>query len=158
MSIASLLKPTHSRCMLLGLITKEHNNISVKDFGLDSRTEANGLAVGRPSGFVGRFLNELISEVYTVSDDCLFVLLSTLADNEKIKLEPSALSGVIGPVTLFKNKHHYLTKRNLDTSVKKATHIAWSTGGNMVPEDVWISYYKKGFSIYNELCFRSSLK
>lgn len=151
-------EPTHSPCMLLGLITKEHNNVSVQDFGLDNRTEADGLAVGRPSGFVGRFLNELISGVYTVSDDCLFVLLRTLADNEKIKLEPSALSGVIGLVTLIKNKHHYLTKRNLDTSVKNATHIVWSTGGNMVPEDVWISYYKKGLYLSKELGFTSSSK
>ena len=25
-----------------------------------------------------------------------------------------------------------------------ATHIAWATGGGMVPEDVWREYYRLG--------------
>jgi D-serine dehydratase len=137
-------EPTHSPCMLLGLMTKQHDKVSVRDFGLDNRTEADGLAVGRPSEFVGKLLNELISGVYTVSDDRLFFLLSTLADQENIKLEPSALAGVAGPVTLFNNQECYISKHNLTESVKGATHIAWSTGGNMVPDDVWNAYYERG--------------
>lgn len=148
-------EPTHSPCMLLGLMTKEHDHISVRDFGLDNKTEADGLAVGRASGFVGKLINELISGVYTVSDDQLFVLLSALADQEGMKLEPSAVAGLAGPKDLFKGANHYLLKNNLVSFMENATHIAWSTGGNMVPEDVWKSYYEKGLHQYRELQFSS---
>ena len=28
--------------------------------------------------------------------------------------------------------------------MKKATHIAWATGGSMVPDSVWKDYYDLG--------------
>ncbi len=89
-------EPTHSPCMLIGMMTEQHDKVSVQDFGIDNITEADGLAVGRPSGFVGKTLDELLSGVYTVQDDQLYVLLSKLIDSEKIYLEPSALAGVPG--------------------------------------------------------------
>ena len=39
--------------MMLGMATGENNSICVQDFGIDNRTAADGLAVGRASGFVG---------------------------------------------------------------------------------------------------------
>ena len=94
-------EPTHSPAMLLGLMTGKHNEVSVQDFGLDNNTAADGLAVGRPSGFVGKTLERDISGVFTVKDDELFRLLRLLADTEKIFLEPSALAGFPGPGRLF---------------------------------------------------------
>lgn len=132
-------EPTHSPCMLIGLMTKEHDHISVQDFGLDNVTVADGLAVGRASGFVGRQLHELISGVYTITDEHLLRLLRTLADTENEKLEPSALAGLAGPQVLFEHKKQH---RLLD-EMKGATHIAWSTGGSMVPESVWNAYYER---------------
>src|SRR5699024_12108791 len=80
------------------------------------------------SGFVGKLLENLISGSYTVSDENLFKMLALMYDSENIELEPSALAGVIGPL-----------------SVKsEGTHIAWSTGGDMVPEDIYKEYYRKG--------------
>ncbi len=120
-------EPTHSPCMLLGLMTGLHDKICVQDIGLDNKTIADGLAVGRASGFVGKLLENLIYGVYTVSDEKLIKLLKLLYDSEKIKLEPSALAGFYG------------IDNAIDT--KTSTHIIWSTGGGMVPNNIFENYY-----------------
>jgi D-serine ammonia-lyase len=38
-------EPADSCCMMLGMLTGKHNEISVNDFGLENRTIADGLAV-----------------------------------------------------------------------------------------------------------------
>ena len=141
-------EPTHSPCMLLGLMTQLHDKVCVQEFDIDNITQADGLAVGRASGFVGKTLNNLISGVYSVQDSKLFVLLSTLIDTESIKLEPSALAGIPGVIKLFKTEQgqKYLKKNNLVTIMKNASHIVWATGGSMVPKDIMQEYYKRGVS------------
>ncbi|PBY18848.1 hypothetical protein CJT61_30960, partial [Pseudomonas aeruginosa] len=46
--------------------------------GHPAGTAADGLAVGRPSGFVGRAMQRLLDGYYTVDDDELFRLLALL--------------------------------------------------------------------------------
>ncbi|MBV7275356.1 D-serine ammonia-lyase [Clostridium sp. PL3] len=139
-------EPTHSPCMLIGLMTNMHDKVCVQDFGIDNITAADGLAVGRASGFVGKTLEELISGSYTVKDEQLYTLLSILSDSEDIQLEPSALAGIYGPIQLFKDDagQDYIENNNLKDKMKNASHIAWATGGSMVPKDVMETYYKKG--------------
>ncbi|WP_088292902.1 D-serine ammonia-lyase [Bacillus mycoides] len=140
-------EPTHSPCMLLGLMTGLHDKIAVQDIGIDNVTDADGLAVGRPSGFVGKTMEPFLSGNYTVSDEELYRLLKELADTENIYLEPSALAGMIGPLNVCKAENEYLQKQQLTEKVKKGTHIVWGTGGSMVPEDVMNGYYKKGLEL-----------
>ncbi|PGK37894.1 D-serine ammonia-lyase [Bacillus anthracis] len=139
-------EPTHSPCMLLGLMTGLHDKIAVQDIGIDNVTDADGLAVGRPSGFVGKTMEPFLSGNYTVSDEELYRLLKELADTENIYLEPSALAGMIGPVKVCK-KDEYLQKQQLMGKMKKGTHIVWGTGGSMVPKDVMNEYYKRGLEL-----------
>ena len=129
-------EPTHAPAMLLGLMTGLHDAVSVQDFGIDNITEADGLAVGRPSGFVGKNVGQLISGVYTVEDDQLYRLLRILADSEGVFLEPSALAGFVGPARLPE-----------DEDVEDAVHIAWATGGSMVPSEIMDAFYTKGCSL-----------
>jgi len=146
-------EPTHSPCMLLGMITGEHNRVSVYDFGLDNITEADGLAVARPSGFAGKIMNNLLSGILTVSDDTLFMLLSMLSDSENISMEPSALAGMPGPALLQRSKAgiKYLRDYNLTEQIENGTHIIWGTGGSLVPEDIMKAYYMRGIEIMKNL-------
>ncbi|WP_243388050.1 D-serine ammonia-lyase [Bacillus kexueae] len=135
-------EPTESPCMLLGMMTGLHEKVSVFDFGIHNQTDADGLAVPRPSGFVGRTMEKLLSGIYTVKDQVLYRLLKQLADTEGIYLEPSALAGVYGPVTIRQSKsgEAYFAQH----LTKQATHIAWATGGSMVPKEIMNEYYRKG--------------
>ncbi|KQL41320.1 serine ammonia-lyase [Bacillus sp. FJAT-25509] len=137
-------EPTHSPCMLIGLMTGLHDQVSVQDFGIDNKTDADGLAVGRPSGFVGKIIEPFLSGSYTISDEKLYTMLKELADTEDLYLEPSALAGMIGPIKLFNEGHNYLLKNNLLKKMKNSTHVIWGTGGSMVPEKMMKEYYQKG--------------
>jgi len=142
-------EPTHSPCMLLGLMTELYEKISVQDVGIDNITEADGLAVGTPSGFVARTMQNLLSGVYTVEDNKLFTLLSTLIDSEDIPLEPSACAGLAGVAELFLNvsAKEYLEHHNLTPKMNNSTHIVWATGGGLVPVDVMEGYYERGIKL-----------
>ncbi len=91
--ICLFAEPTHSPCMLLGLATGLHNQISVEDFGLDNNTAADGLAVGRASGLVGQAIGPLISGVFTIEDERLYALLALLADEEESIWNPRRWPG-----------------------------------------------------------------
>ncbi|WP_041089980.1 D-serine ammonia-lyase [Jeotgalibacillus soli] len=145
---AFFAEPTHSPGMLLGMLTGLHDKISVQDIGIDNITAADGLAVGRPSGFVGKTMEHFLSGCFTVSDHSLYKLLYKMAVKENIFLEPSALAGVFGPVQLFKTTEgkEYIQYQKLQHRMKNATHIVWATGGGMVPKAEMEEYMKAGFS------------
>lgn len=132
-------EPTRACCMLLGMATGLHNDISVQELGIDGRTVADGLAVGRASGFVGRLMEPFMSGCYTLSDERMHRMLTQLADAEDIWLEPSALAGMYGPV-LLQTAPEYAEYRN----AKNATHLVWATGGSMVPQEEMRKYYRAG--------------
>lgn len=145
-------EPTHSPCMLLGMLTGLHERISVRDAGIDNVTAADGLAVARPSGFVGRIMEPLLSGIYTVGDSTLYRLLHAIAQTETIYLEPSALAGAFGPVQLLHTAagQDYLRRHRLQEKMEGATHIVWATGGSMVPKDVMAEYVAKGAELSGE--------
>ncbi|CAI0707446.1 D-serine dehydratase [Serratia entomophila] len=126
-------EPTHSPCMLLGVYSGLHDGIAVQDLGIDNHTAADGLAVGRASGFVGRAMERLLSGFYTLDDDEMFALLGILDEQEHIQLEPSALAGMAGPWRVAGHPA-WLSERGLNAGdMARATHLVWATGGGMVP-------------------------
>ncbi|MDM5138809.1 D-serine ammonia-lyase [Aeromonas bestiarum] len=133
-------EPTHSPCMLLGVHTGLHDGIAVQDLGIDNLTAADGLAVGRASGFVGRAMERLLDGFFTLSDQEMYDLLGLLARDEQIKLEPSALAGMPGPWRVAADRE-WQTERGFDAAtLARATHLVWATGGGMVPAEEMEKY------------------
>ncbi|HDL7404584.1 TPA: D-serine ammonia-lyase [Yersinia enterocolitica] len=133
-------EPTHSPCMLLGVYTGLHDGIAVQDIGIDNITAADGLAVGRASGFVGRAMEHLLDGFYTLSDAEMYDLLGLLNQYEGIRLEPSALAGMPGPARVssssdYLDQHHFSAEK-----MRNATHLVWATGGGMVPVEEMEKY------------------
>lgn len=138
-------EPTHSPCMFLGVYTGLHDAVCVQDIGLDNKTAADGLAVGRPSGFVGKAMQRLVDGYYTVGDDEMYRLLALMERSEGVRLEPSALAGVPGIARVHRDGQGYLARTGLDDqAMAQATHLVWATGGSMVPPDEMQAYLDKG--------------
>lgn len=129
-------EPVKMPSMLLGLETQEFDQVSAEDFGLASLTVADGLAVPRTSALVAKLMNHYFSGGYTLKDDTFKALLTNLYKQEDIFLEPAAVAGLAGPFKLLKASagKAYLQKYQLEGKLENATHIAWGTGGSMVPE------------------------
>lgn len=137
-------EPTHSPCMLLGVYTGLHDKISVQEIGIDNLTAADGLAVGRASGFVGRAMERLLDGLYTLSDQSMYDMLGWLAQEENIRLEPSALAGMAGPQRVCASTDYQQMQGISAEQLNNATHLVWATGGGMVPEEEIAQYLAKG--------------
>ena len=136
-------EPTHACCMLLGMATGLHDGVSVKDFGIDGKTEADGLAVGRPSAFVGRVVEPVLSGIATIEDEKLYDLMRGLLKAEDIFIEPSACAS-FGALIRPEDLNAYIRREGLEDKMGQAVHIAWATGGCMVPEETRKEYLAKG--------------
>ena len=136
-------EPTHAPCMTLGLMTGLHDGICCADIGLDGKTVADGLAVGRASKLVGSIMETMLDGCFTIEGDKLYPFLAKLADTEDIFIEPSACAGFTGPQHVL-TAEGYLIKNGLKDKLKNATHILWATGGSMVPEEEMQGYYHMG--------------
>lgn len=136
-------EPTHACCMLLGMATGLHDGVSVKDFGIDGRTDADGLAVGRPSAFVGRVIQPMLSGIATIQDKKLYDLMRGLLSEENIFIEPSSCAAFAALIRR-EDMQKYIAAQGLTDKMDNATHIAWATGGRMVPEETREVYIKTG--------------
>ena len=122
-------EPTQAPCMLLGMATGLHSGVCVQDAGLTGKTLADGLAVGRPSGLVGRLMEPLLSGETTVRDAVLFDYMRALWDTEGLFIEPSACAAFHSAVQLSRDPRLLPGADPADV-----THIVWATGGRLVPE------------------------
>lgn len=136
------VEPTQAPCMLVGMATGLDSEISVQDIGLTGLTHADGLAVGRPSGFVGGVMKPMLSGELTIRDANLYHYMRDLLETEDIFLEPSACAAFQGPIRLNQSQEmaEYIRENNLEDKMAQASHIAWATGGSLVPDKVREEY------------------
>lgn len=145
-------EPTKMPSMLVGLETGLLDKISVEELDLGTLTIADGLAVPRTSGLVAKLMQYYFSGGYTLRDKTFKALLWELYEKESIFLEPAAVAGIVGPykLTASKEGHRYLKKRNVLDKMGAATHIAWATGGSMVPKDNREQFLEEGKTVVQE--------
>lgn len=136
------VEPTQAPCMLVGMASGLHSQVCVQDFGLSGQTHADGLAVGRPSGFVGGVMEHLLSGIVTLEDYHLYDLMRTIVEKENIFLEPSACASFRGPIELGKapEMKTYIEKMGLTDKMSNAIHVPWATGGSLVPKEIREEY------------------
>jgi len=130
-------EPTHAPCMALGLISGKLNGIAVGDIGIDGKTEADGLAVGRPSGLVSKAMQTQLAGCFTVEDEKLYPYLAALQDASGIFIEPSACAA-------FEGLRYLCNDAFAPAPDEDSVHVIWATGGNMVPEEEKKAYYERG--------------
>ena len=139
-------EPTHACCMLLGMATGLHDGISVGDVGIDGKTQADGLAVGRPSAFVGKVMEPMLSGVFTLSDSRLLPWMRALLQEEGIFIEPSACAA-FGAVPHSGTLKEYVLAHGLEPFMANAAHLAWATGGSLAPSFVREEYLQAANSL-----------
>lgn len=139
------IEPTETPCMLVGMASGLNHEISVQDIGLSGLTEADGLAVPRPSKFVGLVMKQLLSGVFTLHDETLYHYLQGLNKTEGIFIEPSAAAAFEGPIQLlhYEEGQQYVKAQGLTNQMDNSVHIAWATGGNLVPADIRRDYLER---------------
>lgn len=138
-------EPVAAPSMLLRLASDPPVAISVYDIGLDNRTEADGLAVGRASDLVASLIRSSVAGVFTVTDDDLFRDLYRLERSEGMRIEPSAAAGFRGPLWLKSEAGRaYLERRQLTEHLSEATHLLWTTGGAFVPAEEYERFHAVG--------------
>ena len=134
-------EPVEAPAMMLGLVTGKNSSVSVKDIGLSMNTCADGLAVGTPSELVAEMMSTILDGCFTVEDTEMLKYLAELYEREGIKIEPSAAAGFAGLrfITNSKTGKTYLARHKIKS--KNITHIVWTTGGSMEPEEEFRKNY-----------------
>ena len=127
------VEPVRSASVLLGMSTGLNSKISVHDIDMDGKTEADGLAVGRASELCCESSQNTLSGIFTINENSIFELMKELYKKESVFVEPSAASSMI--FTKFLDDDEFIKFINKEEiSPENITHIAWSTGGMLVPE------------------------
>lgn len=130
-------EPVEAPCFTLGMASGKHSDICVQEIGLSGKTVADGLAVGRPSGFACDMMEHLMSGAFTVTDEHVLQYQRMLKEAENIYLEPSACAGFYGITGDCRHSaafEEYIDAHGLKKVMDKASHIVWGTGGGLHEE------------------------
>ncbi len=135
-------EPTHSPCFLAALATESDANQppSVYAYGLDNRTVADGLAVAAASPLALSLVGGAVDAAVSVTDEAMLTLAAALWDQARLRLEPSAVAGLASMPMLVEAADRQTGWPDLST----ATHVAWLTGGALLPDAEWERQYQSG--------------
>nr|WP_320135640.1 D-serine ammonia-lyase [uncultured Amphritea sp.] len=145
-------EPVEAPCVLVGMQAEDKlHPESVYQVGLNVATEADGLAVSMASGWVCSVMDTLLSGIFTVTDDELFLALYQLKHSEAIEIEPSAAAGFSGPNGLTQTAQGkiYQQQQQLTSVMDNATHLVWTTGGLFVPTQEMQKFQQRGEQLAN---------
>ena len=157
---AIFVEPSQAPAMFLGVRTGLHSAISVQDIGLSGATAADGLAVARPSRFIGPVISPLISGFATVTDEVIKAGVAVLHQTEGLDVEPSATAGLTVPWRTMDHLGEGQGEGQGDGSGDdgsggdgwaNATHLVWLTGGAMVPPADHERYLAEGLDLLPRL-------
>lgn len=142
------VEPVMAPCLLWGMAGGRHEGADVAELGLTLATEADGLAVGRPSRFVGRLMEPLLDGCLTVADSGLFRHLAALYAGHGIEVEPSAAAGPAGMEVLFADPQGWAFAR--ERGAERAAHVVWATGGRLAPPAEHAAYRARAVRMARE--------
>lgn len=125
------VEPVQAPCLLYGVASSRHDQAAVSELGLTCVTEADGLAVGRPSRFVGRLMEPLADAFATVDDGALLRALAAVYETHGIEVEPSAAAGLAGMALAAADPAAAGFMRAHGAAC--GAQVAWATGGRLVP-------------------------
>ncbi|RJX32785.1 MAG: D-serine ammonia-lyase [Oxalobacter sp.] len=123
------VEPVASPCFLLRLASGD-DNLTVYDIGLNNQTVADGLAVPRAASTVARIVQPIVDAIITVDDASLLAEVRRQWHAYGQRLEPSAAAGFVA--------HRMAKTRWLDVGEKDVIPVVWTTGGNGLPDDVFL--------------------
>lgn len=131
------VEPAQSPCALVHMMSGLEELVSVYDVGLTNKTEADGMAVARMSAFVATVMREMLAGVYTVADNDLFRMLLAAHETEGWRFEPSATAALLGPEFIVRHPQgaEFTARHGIQKGLARATHILWTTGGSLVPNE-----------------------
>jgi D-serine dehydratase len=117
------VEPVESPCMLVQLASGSDASVSVYDIGRTNQTVQDGLAVASASLFAAEMVRHLVDGVVTVSDATSLEWMRRAWPEDGLKLEPSAASALAAAASW--------------TRAGSGTDIVWTTGGGLLPDDVF---------------------
>lgn len=133
------VEPSQAPAMFVGVRTGLHSQIAVQDVGLSGITAADGLAVTRPSRFIGPSIGRLVAGFASMPDDVIRAGVGVLHACEDIDVEPAATAGLTAPWRVSTGAGSPVSRTGI--------YLVWLTGGAMVPGEERDRYVTEGLDL-----------
>lgn len=143
------VEPADSSCFLVRMQHPDRPGISIYEAGQHNRTLADGLAVPCASELVYPLMRSRLSGIVVADDDSLCADAWRLKAQAGLKVEASAAAALSGPRALLSTEagRRYLQSLGSAFVAQQASHIVWTTGGALMPEDEHAELLRRGEAI-----------
>ncbi|KAF5292399.1 hypothetical protein FQR65_LT20298 [Abscondita terminalis] len=131
------VEPVDSSCFLVRMQHPDRPGISIYEAGQHNRTLADGLAVPCASELVYPLMRSRLSGIVVADDDSLCADAWRLGTLAGLKVEASAAAALSGPRALLHTEagRRYLQALGPGFVPRQASHIVWTTGGALMPDE-----------------------